>query len=194
VSAQVASTSELVSFQPTARSASLAGTTGRLFDALTPLHGLKAQDAVILQRAAAALRFIRVAYHHNHNEREMLRTALTDLNTTDALVVQTAASFAADCAFVDEWDAWERLSREARLRALWFAGTLRLAESLDAVCAGGVTAIHAAWTEELLHLEVDAAVLSSDDIDRVLSRVAALEALTGRHVLFTSASSRRGAA
>ena len=141
MSTQLTTTTGLVTFRPTARSASLVETVRRLFDALTPLHGLNDRDAALVERAATALRFIRVTYHHNNNERTMLRTALVDLTDTDALVVQTSASFAADCAFIDEWDAWESLAPDERLRVLWFAGTLRLAESLDAVCTGDVDAL-----------------------------------------------------
>jgi hypothetical protein len=194
MSEQVASTHELVAFQPIARSASLAEVAGRLFETLAPLHELRARDVALLQRAAAALRFIRVTYHHGGNERSVLRSALEDLPRADADVVEVAADLAADGALLGEWGTWERLNRVARLRALWYAGILRLTEPLDAACNGLPISLHAAWTDELLHLEVDGPPLPEHDVDRVRGRAAALEALTGRRVLFTSSARRRGAA
>ena len=194
MSTQVAASASQQAFLPAPGSSSLSSTARRLFEALTPLHGLGARAALLLDRASSALRFIRLTYHHNRNERGLLRSGLRDLRRVDALVVQTSASFAADCAFVDEWKAWEGLGRKDRLRTLWFSGTLRAAESLDSACGGRTAGLHVAWSDFLLHLEVDDEALSQTDIDAVLGRVAGLEAMTGRRVLLSSSADRRGAA
>ena len=194
MSDQVETTSELVAFQPTARAASLSEVVEELFETLAPLHQLGARNVALLQRAAAALRFIRVTYHHGGNERTVLRSALADLRRADADVVEVAADLAADCTSLDEWGTWKRLDRVARLRALWYAGILRLTEPLDDAGGGLPLSLHAAWTDDLLHLEVDGPQLQERDIDRIRGRAAALEALTGRQILFTSSARRRGAA
>ena len=194
MSTQVAASAGQQTVLTASGSSALASTARRLFEALAPLHGLEDRDALLLDRASSALRFIRLTYHHNRNERALLRAGLKDLRTSDALVVLTSASFAADCAFVDEWKAWEGLGRKDRLRALWFSGTLRAAESLESACDVRAAGLYVAWSDTLLHLEVDDQALSPADIDAVLGRVAGLEALTGRRVLLTSSADRRGAA
>jgi hypothetical protein len=127
------------------------------------------------------------------NERALMRIALSDLPDAEAFSVEAAASYAADRVFEDDGDSWSRLGDDGRRRVLWFAAILRLAENVAAVC-GDTGAIHAAWSDHLLHLEIDGVALSGRDVDRVLGRAAALEAIAGRRVLFTSSVCRRGAA
>jgi hypothetical protein len=128
------------------------------------------------------------------NERSLMRIALADLPSTEALVVEVASSYASNAAPQHELGTWDRLRHADRSRILWFAAILRLAESIEAVCAKQATPIHIAWTDEVLYLEIDGIALSAYDIDHVLEGAAALEARTGRKVLFTSSAHRRGAA
>jgi hypothetical protein len=77
---------------------------------------------------------------------------------------------------------------------MWFAAVLQLAECIDAVCRAPRGAIHVAWTEDILHLEIDELTLSDNDIDRVLGQATVLEGTTGRRVFMSSSPRRRGAA
>jgi hypothetical protein len=128
------------------------------------------------------------------NERALMRIALADLSTTEAFIVEAAANCVADLAFEDQRGAWSQLSDDDRRRVLWFAAILRLAEGVDAVTRAPLGAIHVAWSDDVLHIEIDGVALSDHDLDRVLGRRAALEATTGRRVIFTSSTRRRGAA
>ena len=194
MSTQAATRRETSAFRPTAHSASLADVVARLFTALAPLHRLPASDAALLERAASGLRFIRATRPNAETERVLLRVALSDLDEQSTFVVEASASYAADRALQDDCGAWDRLGRDGRVRILWFAAILRMSESIDAVCGGRTGTIYAAWTETLLHLEVDGCALAQRDIDRVLRRVAALEAISGRRVVLTSSICRWGAA
>ena len=194
MSTQVAARRETTAFRPTAHSASLADVVARLFTSLAVLHRLPESDAALIERAAAGLRFIRATRPDSEAEQVLLRIALSDLDEESAFVVEASSSYAADRVLPDDCGAWDRLDRDGRVRILWFAAILRFSECIDAVCGGRTTTIYAAWTETLLHLEVDGCELAARDIDRVLRRVAALEAVSGRRVVLTSSICRRGAA
>jgi hypothetical protein len=169
-------------------------TAARLFAALAPLHRLGRQDEALLARAGAGYRFIRAMHPFGDNERSLMRIALADLSFAESLVVEASANCVADLGFEEDRGSWSRLSEDDRRRVLWFSAILRLAESIDAVSRRSVGAIHMAWTDEVLHIEVDGAAWSERDIERVLGRKAALEAITARRVIFTSSRLRRGAA
>jgi hypothetical protein len=173
---------------------SFGDTAARLFAALAPLHRLDGQDEALLARAGAGYRFIRAMHPFGDSERSLMRIALADLSAAESLVVEASANCVADLGFEEERGTWSRLSEDDQRRVLWFSAVLRLAESIDAVCRRNPGAIHMVWTDEVLHIEIDGAAWSEHDIDRVLGRRAALEAISGRRVIFTSSGRRRGAA
>ena len=194
MSTQVAARRETSAFRPAAHSASLADVVARLFTSLAVLHQLPESDAALIERAASGLRFIRATRPDAETEQALLRIALSDLDEESSFVIEASSSYAADRVLRDDSGAWDRLDRNGRVRILWFAAILRLSECIDAVCGGRTGTIYAAWTDTLLHLEVDGCELAARDIDRVLRRVAALEAVSGRRVVLTSSICRRGAA
>lgn len=194
MSTTVATKPALVPFQSAVRSASPKDAASLLFGVLAPLHGLEDRDAALLERAIAGRRFISAMHPFGRRERALMRIALADLCDVEALVVEVSASYVTDLAPEVEKDEWTQLGDHDLRRVMWFVAILRLAERLDAVCRVAADAIHAAWTDEILHLEVDGADLSPQDVERVLDRVAALETITGRRVLFTSSARRWSAA
>jgi hypothetical protein len=166
----------------------------RLFTVLAPLHELHGRDAELLARAAAGHRFIRAWHPFGDTSRALMRSALADLPSADASVVEASATCAADVAAEYGQDAWSRLLHADRLRVMWFAAILRLAECIDSMCSTSRGAIHAAWTDETLHLEIGGVVLADHEVQRMLGCSTTLEATTGRRVLLTSSPRRRGAA
>lgn len=183
-----------VSFSLSSRSVSRSESARPLFTALAPLHRLSGRESVLLERAAAGTRFIAATRPFGVSERELMRLALTDLDQEAACVVEAAATYAADVTFEDGHLVWERIGTEGRRSVMWIVAILRVAEGLDRVCCASSGSIHAAWSLDLLHLEIDGVALSRYDIEQVMSRVAALEAITEKRVVFTSAAQRRGAA
>lgn len=167
-------------------------TSAVLFNAFTPLHGLSARDANLLERSVAGRRFILAMHPFASAERALMRVALADLAENEAIMVEAAASFVADIPFEDD-SAWNLLDAHDRRRTIWYVAIQRLAEGLDDVCHGDPGAIHVAWACGMLHLEVDGCALSQFEIDRVLGRSAAIEAVTGMRLLITSVA-RRGVA
>ena len=166
----------------------------RLFTALAPLHELHGRDAQLLARAAAGHRFIRAWQPFADAGRTLMRSALADLPSTDASVVGAAATIAADVSAGDGQDAWGQLGHVDQRRVMWFAAILRLADGIDSLRGVSEGAIHVAWTHETLHLEVDGFVLADLEAESLRRCSAALEATTGRRVLFSSSPRRQGAA
>jgi hypothetical protein len=182
------------SFDFSGLSTTTGDTARRLFAALARLHGLDGHDGELLGRAAAGHRFIRAMQPFDDHGLALMRIALADLQTPRARVVEASAGYAADLVLDGTRGAWQRLCRADRHRVMWFAALLRLAEGIDAVGGPPLCAIHAAWTDEVLHLEIDGVPLSENQVKRILERSAALEAITERRVLLTSSTCRRGAA
>jgi hypothetical protein len=172
--------------QATADSADL------IFTALGGLHGLTDNDADLLRRAAAGLRFIQSVGAYSAAEHDLFLIALAELPDADALVVEAAACYAAD-VFVAANSQWRRDASEHR-RALWFAAVLRLADALCTHSAGCPDDVYAAWTAHEVFLEFDGGALTESQVARARTRVAALEAVSGRTVLLARSSARRGAA
>jgi len=167
-------------------------TSAVLFAALAPLHGLSQRDAQLLERSVAGRRFILAMHPFATAERAVMRVALADLAEHEAIVVEATASFVADVPYEDDV-AWSNLNADDQRRTMWFVAIQRLAESLDDVCHGDPGTIHAAWACGMLHIEVGGVSLSQFEIDCVLGRAAALEAVAGMRLLMTSAA-RRGVA
>lgn len=163
-----------------------------VFAALGGLHGLTDNDADLLRRAAAGLRFIQSVGAYSAVEHDLFLIALAELPDADALVVEAAACYAAD-VFVAASPEWRRDRSEQR-RALWFAAVLRLTDALCAHGAGCPDDVYAAWTAHELYLEFDGETLTESQVARARIRVAALEAVSGRTVLLARSSTRRGAA
>jgi hypothetical protein len=169
-------------------------TAERTFWALTGLHGLRERDVALVTRATAGYRFIRAMHPFGAHERALMRIAIADLTPADSFIVEAAATCAADLPFEGDDGEWDRASGQDRCRAVWISAILRLSTSLDAVHSSSVGGIHAAWSPEILHIEIDGVALSDHDLERIRGRRAALEAVSGRRVLVTSAARRRGAA
>jgi hypothetical protein len=149
-------------------------TCSKLFDALGPLHRLTWHDAEVLAVAAGAMR-----------PAETTRP----LSETDDRVIDGALDFAAE-ALPHFWPAVTgRLPVTESRRALWIAAILRLALALQWEC-GPVDDVYAAWTKDILHLEVDSPLVTAKALSRVRSRVAAIEFVTDRRVLLTSRAVR----
>jgi hypothetical protein len=165
-----------------------------VFKALAGLHRLGDSDAALVARATAGYRFIRAMHPFGEHERALMRIALADLSPEESFIVEAAAKCAADLPFEGDDGEWDRASGQDRCRVVWISAILRISTSLDAVCPAPVGDIHAAWSNEILHIEIDGVTLSDHDLERVRGRRAALEAISGRRVLVTSASLRRGAA
>jgi hypothetical protein len=182
------------SFDFSGHSAGTGHTARQLFDALAPLHGLDSHDGELLGRAAAGHRFIRAMQPFSDHGLALMRIALADLQTPRARIVEASAGYAADLAIEGTRGAWRRLRHADRHRVMWFAALLRIAEGIDGVVGSPRRAIHAAWIDDVLHLEIDGIPLSERQIERVLERSAALEAVTQRRILLTSSARRRGAA
>jgi hypothetical protein len=166
----------------------------RLFAVLAPLHELHGRDAELLARAAAGHRFIRAWHPFGDTSRALMRNALADLPSADASVVEASAAYVADVAAEFGQDAWSQLRHADRRRVMWFAAILRLAEDIDSMRGASREAIHAAWTDETLHLEIGGVAISDHEVEYALGRTDTLEAISGRRVLFTSWPRRQGAA
>jgi hypothetical protein len=162
--------------------------------ALARLHGLDDSDGELLGRAAAGHRFMRAMQPFGDHGLALMRIALADLHTPKARIVEASAGYAADLVLEGTRGVWQRLCHPDRRRVMWFAALLRIAEGIDSVGGPPRCAIHAAWADEVLHLEIDGVPLSDRQVEQVLERAAALEAISERRVLLTSSTCRRGAA
>jgi hypothetical protein len=182
------------SFDFAVHSAATGDTARRLFATLSRLHGLDGNDGELLGRAAAGHRFMRAMQPFGDHGLALMRIALSDLQTPKARVVEASAGYAADLVLEGTRGAWQRLCHADRRCVMWFAALLRIAEGIDAVGGPPQGAIHAAWTDDVLHLEIDSVPLSEHQVRQILERAAALEAITERRVLITSSACRRGAA
>jgi hypothetical protein len=166
----------------------------RIFTALEPLHGMSKDQVDLLRRAAAGLRFIRSMDTYTEVEHELFRIALAELRPADAFVVEAAACCAADLVPYGDRGYQPPTRRADQLRALWFAAILRIS---SAVCAHGDAAptdVFATWTADIVYLEFDGNEVSQRQLESARTRVAALEALTGRTARVASSAARRGAA
>lgn len=194
MSTTVALSSVPVQFHLSSRSVSLSESAVPLFRALAPLHGLAAADVSLLERAAAATRFIAVMHPFGLGERELMRIALADLGEQESCVIEAAATYAADLAFEDGHLVWDRIDAQGRQRVMWMVAILRVSECLDRVCCASSGSVRATWSTDVLNLEIGGVPLSRYDLGQLAGRVAALEAITARRVSFTSLAQRRGAA
>ena len=148
----------------------------RLFEVLGPLHRLSGHDAQVLAISAGAMR---------------PTDAARPLTDRDYRVIDGALDFAAD-ALPHFWPAVTgRLPRADSRRALWIAAILRLAVALQWEC-GSVEDVYAAWTGDVLHIEVDSRRMPAGALGAVSSRVAALEFVAERRVLLTASAMRYG--
>lgn len=172
----------------------LAETVATLFDRLGPLHCMRVSDRELLVRSATGLRFIRAMGAYSTFEHDLFGVALAELHQADACVVEATSCFAADRGLPDPNGLWSALGVEDHRRVLWFAAMLRLADGLVGERRGPVGEIYAAWTDATLYVEIDGVGALDDALDRARSRVAALEAVTGRRLVLTSATRRRGVA
>jgi hypothetical protein len=175
------------------RSAPLADTAALLFDRLGRLHHLAPHDCELLRRAAVGVTFIRTSGAYSTLEHELFGLALSDLGKADARMVEAVSCIAADRVALQVGSARD-VSASQHRRELWLAAVLRLADAI--VCGQRHRAgdVYAAWTDDVLYVEVDGPLGNDAGLDAGMSRVAALEAICGRRVLLSSSARRREAA
>lgn len=169
-------------------------TASRIFSALQRLHGLAPDEVDLLARADAGLRFIRSTGVYTELEHNLFRIALAEIGAADAFVVESAACLAADLVPLGDSYGGHFAGPEEWRRALWFAAILRIS---DAYCGRDLDApegVFATWTDRVVYLEFDGVQVSERRLAHTSSRVAALEALTGRSVRIAGSAARRGAA
>lgn len=181
-------------FDSAPSSASLAETALLLFDRLGPLHRLPGDDRGLLVRSAVGLRFIRAMGAYSTLEHELFGLALAELPAADACVVEAAACLAADEIALDGNVPLSAIRSSDRLRALWFAAILRLADALLGERRASVGEVYVAWTHSVLYVEIDGVGGCDEALVRCRSRLSALEAVSGRRVVLTSSARRRGVA
>ena len=170
-----------------------ADTAELLFSALGELHGLAVADSDLLRRASGGMRYIQSVGAYTDLEHELFCIALAELPVADAFVVEASACYAADVAMTAQAQ-WRRAGFSARRRAMWLAAILRLADELSSRGGARPDGACAVWNDDTLYLEFDGSAIAEDRLARAQSRVAALEAVTGRRVMLASSAARRGAA
>ena len=176
-----------------ARSTQLADASALLFDRLGPLHGLRFRDCELLRRSAVGVAFIHAMGSYSTLEHELFELALADLPAADALVVETAVCLAVDRVALHSGEPRVTSTDEQR-RILWLAAMLRFAEAIAGERGILVDDVYAAWTEDVLYIEIDGAISCDETLKRPRSRSAALEAVSGRRLVLTSSARRREAA
>jgi len=172
----------------------IAATAEKIFFALKGLHGLRDSDVELLRRAEAGLRLIQSTQTYSTLERRLFEIALAELNPDDAFVVEAAASCAADLPSAIEPAAWRRVGFAEERRAFWLSAILRLSDALCVIESGGADGVYAAWTDAVLYIEFDGALVGEASVARAQSRVAALAMIAEREVVLAASSARRGAA
>ena len=180
--------------QPKVPSSGVEVTAARIFTSLGPLHALHIDDLELLGRAAAGLRFIRSSGGYSGLEHELFAAALAELDAADAFVVEAAACHAGGFAVLGEPSRPASQVQVARRRALWLAAILRLADGFCILGGPEAQGVYAVWTEDVLYVEFDEGGVPDSQCQRARTRVAALEAVSGRTVCVASSSARRGAA
>ena len=125
-------------------------------------------------------------------EHELFELALADLAPRDASLVEAVACLAVDCVALGGDDS-RPMPAAAHRRLIWLVGLLRLADAMVGDGGGSVDGMYAAWTADVLHLEIDGARCTEEMLERVRSRSAALEAAAGRRLVLTSCTARRSA-
>ena len=182
--------SPLGMFGSTPRSALLAEAAALMFDQLGPLHGLALDDGELLRRSATGVGFIHTMGSYSVLEHELFELALADLAPRDASLVEAAACLAVDRVALAGDDS-RPMTAEGHRRLLWLAGVLRLADAIVGDGGGSIDGMYAAWTADVLYLEIDGARRPVEMLERVRSRSAALEAAAGRRLVLTSSAARR---
>ncbi len=168
-----------------------AALASRLFERLSGLHGLLDCNSAVVPHAVAGLTCIRASGLWGSSARLLLRMALDDLATTDAAVAEVAACYA--CDREPSAESLALLGPHGRTRALWVAAVVRLSEAVALAAGGPVAGVHAAWTDTVLHVELDG-IDRSCDVSHTVNHAAALEMLSGRTVMVTSSTLRRSVA
>ncbi len=113
----------------------------------------------------------------------------------DAFVVEAAACHAADFAVLGEpRRAGLAACRSPDAALCGLRQYLRLADGYCALGGPEAQGVYAVWTEDVLYLEFDEVGAPDGQCQRARTRVAALEAVSGRTVCVASSSARRGAA
>jgi hypothetical protein len=158
------------------------------------MHGLPDDEAELLARAAAGLRFIQSIGTYTNTDHQLFRIALSELDKSDALAVEAAACYAADRADRVDHKLLRGRTRLTGLRVVWFAAILRLSDALCSHGSKGPDRVYATWTDDVLYLEFDGVSMTDTHVARARGRVAALEASSGRRVVLASSAARRGAA
>jgi hypothetical protein len=176
-------------FDTSVRTAPLAETAAALFDCLAPLHDLRLEDHELLCRAAIGVGFIRAMGDYSTIEHELFGLALRELAPLEAFVVEAVSCLTVDRVALDPDGWWSRLEADDHGRILWLAAILRLADAVLGETGTPIGGVHAAWTDDMLHIEIDG--VSARDTGSMQCRTAALEVMSGRRLVLTSSERRR---
>lgn len=129
-----------------------------LFDQLRDLHGLGAQDRLLL-RAAAILHdvgtFVALKKHHKHSLYIISRSELPGLSAEEMLVVANVARYHRKSGPAPHHHEYMRLPPTARVRVDQMAALLRLADALDQQRRQAVTGVRTSVRGLELHLTLE---------------------------------------
>ncbi len=117
---------------------------GRLFDELTPLHGLGKRDRLLLQ-AAALLHdvgdFVRYDGHHKHSYYLILHGDIMGLSRDERAVVANVARYHRKSHPEVAHSNFRELDKDARAKVRSLAAILRIADALDREHLGKVESV-----------------------------------------------------
>lgn len=169
----------------------LAAISIELFESLSALHGLPERDGSLLGLAADLYECSASAGAGWEPREVVLRATLATLPGRDAFVIEAVADLSRHTLGHDAGPAWTRAARDERRRILWLTGLLRMAHAASSAFGWNIEGVYASWTDMLLHLELDGALVHEEGLHEVLGRCAALEVAAGRRVVLTSSHQRR---
>lgn len=148
----------LGALDPHARQA--AGLALKLFDALSPVHGLEPGDRELLEYAALlhdAGYWISADKHHKHAYYLITEGPLENFSREEVEIIALAARYHRGTLPKKRHQDWARLPKKDRRRVAGLAALLRIADGLDRGHAGLVKDLRAAVDEKAvtIHLTAD---------------------------------------
>ncbi len=162
-----------------------------LFVSLAPLHGLSTDDRELLA-LAVELRDCR----HGHlvagaTSAVLLQATMATLPAHDVLVIEAVEDLSKHSLGYDSGIVWSLVPDADRTRILWLTALVRFAEAADARFGSDIEGFYAAWTDTMLHVELDGSRITESGLRAVRARCAALEVASSRQVVLTSSHRRR---
>lgn len=138
-----------------------------LFDQTSPLHGLGAEERVLLE-AAALLHdiggFVSAASHHKHAHYLIRSSDLVGLSESEREIVALAARYHRRSHPKRTHLEFQQRTREERARVLRIAGILRLADALDREHQTKVAGVEVRIGRQHLDLVLKAANAAAGDL------------------------------